>query len=157
MLQLLKTPQQSLANTGACSMILFQMTDDRHVARADTLQYLNTDCEIAVHLEMMSYDREGVLERLTLIDGKEVHNNPLDWLKLNSGKYPILSSIARRILCVPATSDPCERLFSYAGLTISNDRNRLLPENAEEFIFLCVAWPKVDSEEGSYIKVRHTL
>ena len=33
----------------------------------------------------------------------------------------------------------------YAGLTISNDRNRLLPENAEEFIFLRVAWSKVDS------------
>ncbi len=82
---------------------------------------------------------------LTLIDGKEVHDNPLDWRKLNSGKYPILRSIARRILCVPATSAPCERLFSYARLTISNDRNRLLPENAEEFIFLRVAWPKVDS------------
>ena len=121
------------------------LPDDRHVSRADTSQYLNTDCEIAVHLEMMSYDREGVLERLTLIDGKEVHNNPLDWWKHNSGKYPILSSIARRILCVPATSAPCERLFSYAGLTISNDRNRLLPENAEEFIFLRVAWSKVDS------------
>jgi hypothetical protein len=121
------------------------LPDDRHVARADTLQYPNTDCEIAVHLEMMSYEREGVLERLTLIDGKEVHNNPLDWWKLKAGKYPILSSIARRILCVPATSAPCERLFSYAGLTISNDRNRLLPENAEEFIFLRVAWQKVDS------------
>ena len=40
---------------------------------------------------------------------------------------------------------PCERLFSYTGLTISNDRNRLLPENAEEFIFLRVAWSKVDT------------
>ena len=121
------------------------LPDDRHVPSADTLQYQNTDCEIAVHLEMMNYQREGVLERLTIIDGKEVHNNPLDWWKLNAGKYPILSSIARRILCVPATSAPCERLFSYAGLTISNDRNRLLPENAEEFLFLRVAWSKVDS------------
>jgi len=121
------------------------LPDDRHVPSAGTLQYHNTDCEIAVHLEMMNYQREGVLERLTIIDGKEVHNNPLDWWKLNAGKYPILSSIARRILCVPATSAPCERLFSYAGLTISNDRNRLLPENAEEFIFLRVAWSKVDS------------
>ena len=98
-----------------------------------------------LHLEMMSYQREGALERLTIIDGKEVHNNPLDWWKLKAGKYPILSSIARRILCVPATSAPCGRLFSYAGLTINNDRNRLLPENAEEFLFLRVAWSKVDS------------
>ena len=121
------------------------LPDNRHVAIADTVHYLNTDCEIAVHLEMMSYEREGVLERLTVIDGKEVHNNPLNWWKLKESKYPILSSIARRILCVPASSAPCERLFSYAGLTISNDRNRLLPENAEQFIFLRVAWSKVDT------------
>ena len=121
------------------------LPDNRHVVIADTVQYLNTDCEIAVHLEMMSYEREGVLERLTVIDGKEVHNNPLNWWKLKESKYPILSSIARRILCVPASSAPCERLFSYAGLTISNDRNRLLPENAEQFIFLRVAWSKVDT------------
>ena len=101
----------------------------RHVAIADTLRYVNNDCEISVDLEMMSYEREEVLERLTVVDGKEVHTNPLSWWKLKESKYPILSSIARRILCVPATSAPSERLFSYAGLTISNHRNRLLPDN----------------------------
>ena len=129
------------------------LPDNRHVASADTLRYLNTHCEITVHLEMMSYEREQVFERLTVTDGKEVHTNPLNWWKQKESTYPILSSIARRILCVPATSAPCERLFSYAGLTISNDRNRLYCRRmlgecggvAGEFIFLRLAWSKVDS------------
>jgi len=93
-----------------------------------------TDCELSVNIEILRYKREGVLDRLC---------NPLAWWAQNQKGYPILSAIARRILCVPATSAPVERLFSYAGLTISNDRNRLLPENAEEIIFLRVAWSKV--------------
>ena len=121
------------------------LPDNRHVPEADALRYVHTDCEITVSLEIMNYEREVVLDRLSLIDGKEVPTNPLDWWKRKESQYPILSSLARRILCVPATSAPCERLFSYAGLTISNDRNRLLPENAEEFIVLRTAWSKIDA------------
>jgi hypothetical protein len=49
------------------------------------------------------------------------------------------------VLCVQATSAPCERLFSHAGLTIANDRARLSPANAESFIFLHDAWDAIDA------------
>lgn len=104
------------------------------VSSVCTIPLQGTDCELSVSIEILRYKREGVLGRLC---------NPLAWWAQNQKGYPILSAIARRILCVPATSAPVERLFSYAGLTISNDRNRLLPENAEEIIFLRVAWKKV--------------
>ena len=94
----------------------------------------STDCDLSVNIEMIIYERDSTLGRL---------NNPLAWWAQNESRFPILSKVARRILCVPATSAPVERLFSYAGLTISNNRNRLLPENAEEIIFLRVAWKKV--------------
>ena len=58
-------------------------------------------------------------------------------------EFPLLSTLARTVLCIPATSAPTERLFSYAGLTIANDRASLLPENAE-IIFLRTAWRKVE-------------
>ena len=103
------------------------------VAMVSTMQ--STDCELSVNIEIISYERECVLDRT---------NNPLAWWAENKNKYPILSTLARSILCVPATSAPCERLFSYAGNIVSNDRNRLLPENAEEIIFLRVAWKKVE-------------
>ena len=65
-------------------------------------------------------------------------------LCLDQGKYPILAMLSRVTLCVPATSAPCERLFSHAGLTIANDRASLLPDNAAEIIYLRVAWDKIE-------------
>ena len=40
------------------------------------------------------------------------------------------------VLNQPATSAPSERLFSAAGVTIANDRARILPENAEAVLFV---------------------
>ena len=36
--------------------------------------------------------------------------NPLVWSKLNSHRFPVLASVVKTILCVHATSVPCERL-----------------------------------------------
>ena len=56
-----------------------------------------------------------------------------------------MAHIARKVLCVPATSAPVERLFSHAGLTIANDRARLLvPDMAEDLVFLHDAWELMD-------------
>jgi hAT family C-terminal dimerisation region len=50
-------------------------------------------------------------------------------------------SMARcRILCIPATSAPSERVFSSAGLTISKCRASLQPQHASELIFLHDSW-----------------
>ena len=109
------------------------------------------DCELAVQLEMMAYEREEYLQRILShgVDenGDEfcVYSNPLDWWKERDLRYPILSALSRSVLCVPATSAPCERLFSHAGLTIANDRASLLPDNAAEIIYLRVAWEKVEA------------
>jgi hypothetical protein len=43
------------------------------------------------------------------------HNNPLEWWKSNGKRFPILSEMAIRYLCIPATSAPAERVFSSAG------------------------------------------
>jgi hypothetical protein len=63
-------------------------------------------------------------------------SDPLEWWMKREVKYPYLSMLASRVLCIPATSAPSERLFSTAGLTIANDRSRILPEHAESVIFL---------------------
>jgi hypothetical protein len=99
-----------------------------------------TDDEI-VGKELTNYINEPRLERL---DNLNMPISPLEWWAQHEGKYPILSSLARNVLCIPATSAPTERLFSYAGLTIADNRCSLLPENAEEIIYLRVAWQKVE-------------
>ena len=51
-------------------------------------------------------------------------------------RFPTLAKLARHYLCVPATSVPAERIFSIAGLVISNKRSSLTPENADMLTFL---------------------
>lgn len=62
--------------------------------------------------------------------------DPCSWWKANEGEYPTLAIIARDWLAVPASSVPCEQLFSQAGNTITKNRNRLSPETAQ--ILLCL-------------------
>lgn len=60
----------------------------------------------------------------------------LDWWKVNRFYYPLLSKLARRYLCVPATSVPSEQLFSHAGDTVTKKRNRLSPETLEVLTYV---------------------
>jgi hypothetical protein len=100
--------------------------------------------------EIRDYKALPVLTRTRIIGagpnaGEIRVNNPLDWWKDRSHEFPILATLARRVLCIPATSAPSERLFSHAGLTIANDRARLLPQNAAELIYLHDAWPVAEA------------
>jgi hAT family C-terminal dimerisation region len=71
-------------------------------------------------------------------EGKYI--DPLAWWKGHRETIPVLCQIARKILCIPATSAPSERVFSVTGLTISKLRSRLDCENASCLIFLGDNW-----------------
>ncbi|XP_022238738.1 zinc finger BED domain-containing protein 4-like [Limulus polyphemus] len=50
-------------------------------------------------------------------------DNPLVWWKLNAGCFNVVSFVARRLLCIPATTTSSERVFSTAGLTVTKLRS----------------------------------
>ena len=62
--------------------------------------------------------------------------NPLKVWKIKAKKYPILSTIAKNMLGVPATSAPIEHVFSHSGNILRPNRCRLLPKNFEQLIYL---------------------
>lgn len=61
---------------------------------------------------------------------------PLHWWKDHKSIYPTISKLARKTLCIVATSVPSESLFSISGNVISQKRACLTPQYAERLIFL---------------------
>jgi hypothetical protein len=62
--------------------------------------------------------------------------NPLAWWKGMTNTYPILAKIALKFLTTVATSVPSERLFSKAGQTVTQQRNRLKGKRLSMLLFL---------------------
>ena len=64
------------------------------------------------------------------------NNDPLLWWESRKLIYPTLYQLILKRLCVPATSVPCERIFSKAGQVCSEKRNRLSSEKLTKILFI---------------------
>lgn len=62
--------------------------------------------------------------------------NPLLWWKERKGVYPRLYKYMLKRLNIMATSVPCERVFSKAGLTLNERRTRLKTKKLSELLFI---------------------
>ena len=51
-----------------------------------------------------------------------------------------MTTLARFVLCTPATLTPAERMFSAAGNIVTKKRASLLPSNVDALIFLNKNW-----------------
>lgn len=65
-----------------------------------------------------------------------IDGNPLEWWKNNAIKLPKLAVMAKSMLSIPASSAPCERVFSVAGNVLNKKRMSLAPDNVEKIIIL---------------------
>ena len=129
--------QQQQQQINPCFAMLEQFRRS-HIQRANQQHITNrgavtTSAEARARSELSLYLREPILP-MTHEDG--TFTNPLDWWRVNATRFPLVAKLAMQILAIPATSAPAERVFSLAGITIANDRARLLPENANELLFL---------------------
>ena len=57
--------------------------------------------------------------------------SPLQYWKEQMNEYPVLSQVARRLLCISASSAQSERDFSSVGHTITDARSRLSASKVE--------------------------
>ena len=60
---------------------------------------------------------------------------PLKWWKAREQQLKYLSRLAKRVLCVTASSVPSERLFSSAGNLVNEKKSCLLPESVDHLLF----------------------
>ena len=62
-------------------------------------------------------------------------DDPMAWLE-HSKHFPFLGKLAKKYLCITATSVPSGHLFSKAGELVSHKRSHLKPKNVDMFLFL---------------------
>ena len=62
--------------------------------------------------------------------------NVLSWWQIQATKLPMIASVVKQILCVPATSTPSERPFSKAGNLITKKRAQLKSSKVDMALFL---------------------
>ena len=62
--------------------------------------------------------------------------NPFKWWDENKNNFPILTKLAKKYLCISATSVASERLFSDVGNIITAKRTNLKPERVSKMVFL---------------------
>lgn len=63
-------------------------------------------------------------------------SSPTAWWKVNEGRFPRLTNLARKYLAIPNTSVPAERVFSAADLIVNRPCTRLTPDHVDMLIFL---------------------
>ena len=70
------------------------------------------------------------------IDKTTLSSNPLAFWRDNQNIFPILSRVARKIHCIPATSAAVERQFSGAGVVLNERRTCLNPDHLDDILFI---------------------
>jgi hypothetical protein len=78
--------------------------------------------------------RSGTEADALFMDGDAI--DPLRWWKHREAQFPLVAALARRYLCIPASSAPSERLFSHMNITQDKHRVRLSIDRVERLLFL---------------------
>ena len=112
-------------------------TNDAQTSNVTALTFLLED-------DSQESDRVGEVDKYLAETPLNHDENCLEWWSRNSSRFPAVAELAKRYLCIPATSVPAERIFTTAGLTISQQRSSLKPENADILIFLNKNLPSLD-------------
>jgi hypothetical protein len=133
------TDNSDFAQPSRCSSTMAAIFDDSDSFESELYTRDTIDKELSRYLGMkkLPYYYKS-------LDGKELMNNPLEWWRILVADFPILAVMAKKYLCIPATSAPVERLFSRAGLPSTEKRNRLSEDVSADLIFLNANWDKLE-------------
>lgn len=129
---IVEVPEANVVRAASATDYFHELIDSEsdEEVEVDLLQQIPQQCSD----EIEAYRK---LPRLPIKRGRtNTYNNPLEWWKMRSLQFPILSKLARMYLCIPATSAPTERIFSLASRLISKARSQLDPETAGTIIYV---------------------
>jgi hypothetical protein len=68
--------------------------------------------------------------------GVPLDADPLQWWSKHCSSFPVAAELAKKYLCVHASSVSSERLFSIAGNIVSKRRSSMKPDTVNKMVFL---------------------
>lgn len=116
-------PMRTLTNVICCFLLGSKLWRhfDTSVVEARKTQNITADATV----EVQRYLAEPNIERM---------ENPLSYWERQKRLYPNLYKLALSFLSTPASSVPCERVFSKAGEVVSKKKKSLKTKNCGETI-----------------------
>jgi hypothetical protein len=70
------------------------------------------------------------------LDLDTIEDNPLRFWKQHVKTFPLLSSVARRLHSIPASTASVERTFSGGGQVVTERRTNLSPSQVDNILFM---------------------
>lgn len=117
----------SIPDTDAEAQVLMNRRES--VSSASTIESeLSNYCNIVEEDELDAYIRQNHFTDLSL--------DPGVWWYEHRKDYPKLSKVAIAIHAIPSSSTPSERVFSGAGLVVTDHRTNLNPNSIEDILVL---------------------
>lgn len=92
----------------------------------------NSSDKVLSNPELVSLE----VQKYTLSPKADLDSCPLQWWKAHQKELPLLARLARRYLCICATSVPSERVFSTGGKVVTDGRNVVKPQSVDQLVFL---------------------
>lgn len=98
-----------------------------------SLNYTNLD-------DYQNFNKDLVVEfeKYCSMNCISIDDDPCSWWKVHCTSFPLIGNklLLQKYLSAPASSVYSERSFSEAGLVYEAKRSRLMPENAEQLLFI---------------------
>lgn len=114
---------------------------DPATARGSSSLWATFDSEVDSRAQGAPADNDEVI-RAQVVKYLRMNNAPRTtepigwWISVGKELYPRIYEVAKKVLVIPATSVPSERVFSTAGEVLSKKRCSLADDNASALIFL---------------------
>ncbi|XP_019733293.1 zinc finger BED domain-containing protein 1-like isoform X1 [Hippocampus comes] len=98
-------------------------------AAAPNCQSTSKPSRAAVQLELTMYLQTADLDP---------EEDPRVWWRQHELHFPLVAKLAKKYLCIPATSFPSQQIFGASGNVVTWKRSWLKPERVDQLVFLSV-------------------